>query len=150
MHNRSQIGALGVLLLFTQNTGVQLILCSRILNLLQNWILRKPVFLWVPVALAKSSYTLLAWVIRVKFVLCSLLCIQIVWRMVHHQNLKKNQFSLRYVVRKVQLRANLQLQLLQLRTNLQLHLILSKSGSSGLSTILNTKSTINFVKSNHP
>ena len=39
------------------------------LNQLYNWILRELVFLWVIVVPTLSSYTLLAWVIRVKLTL---------------------------------------------------------------------------------
>ena len=42
---RSQTQALSVLLLFTWDTRVQLIICSEMLNQLQNWIMREPLLL---------------------------------------------------------------------------------------------------------
>ena len=77
--SRSWTRALDVSLLFTQDTGVQLILYSGMLNQLQNWIMREPVFLRVPVVLALSSYTLLVRVMRVELALGSLLCIRVFW-----------------------------------------------------------------------
>ena len=58
---------------------MQLIICSRILNQFQNWILRELVPLWVLVVPTLSSYTILAWVMRVKLSLGSLLCIRASW-----------------------------------------------------------------------
>ena len=56
---RSQTRTLGVSLLLTWDIEVQLIIFSGILNQPQNWILREPILLWVPMALALSSYTIM-------------------------------------------------------------------------------------------
>ena len=49
-----------------------LILCNGMLNQLQNWILRQLVHLWILMLPALSSYTMLAWFIRVGLTLSSL------------------------------------------------------------------------------
>ena len=51
---------------------MQLIIYSVVFNQLQNWILREPVLLYVPMVPDLSSYTLLAWIMRVKLAIGSL------------------------------------------------------------------------------
>ena len=53
-----------------------MIICSGMLNQLQNWILRELVPLWVPVVPALSSYILLARIMRIELTLGSLLCMR--------------------------------------------------------------------------
>ena len=65
--------------LFTKDIGVWLILYSKMLNQLQNWIMKELVLLWVPMVPSVSSHTLLAWVIGVGLALGSLLCIRAFW-----------------------------------------------------------------------
>ena len=77
--SRSWTQALGVSLLFTQDIRVQLILYSGMLNQIQNWIMREPVFLWVLMVPALSSYILLARIMRVGLALGSLLYIRTFW-----------------------------------------------------------------------
>ena len=77
--SRSWTRALGVSLLFTQDIRVQLILYSGMLNQIQNWIMREPIFSWVLVVPALSSYILLARIMRVGLALGSLLYIRTFW-----------------------------------------------------------------------
>ena len=77
--SRSWTQALGVSLLFTQDIRVQLILYSGMLNQIQNWIMREPIFSWVLVVPALSSYILLARIMRVGLALGSLLYIRTFW-----------------------------------------------------------------------
>ena len=59
MDSRSQTRELSVSLLFIEDTGIQLVLYSGMLNQLYNWILKEPILLWVPVVPVLSSYTLI-------------------------------------------------------------------------------------------
>ena len=52
------------------------ILFVRMLNQLQTWILREPVLLWVLVVPTLSSYTMMAWFMRVRLALGSFLFIK--------------------------------------------------------------------------
>ena len=58
---------------------MQLILFSRMLNQLQNWILRELILLWVLVVLVLNSYTMIARFIRIELVIGSFLCITAFW-----------------------------------------------------------------------
>ena len=59
MDSRSRTRELSVSLLFIEDTGVQLVLYSGMLNQLYSWILKEPILLWVPVVPVLSSYTLI-------------------------------------------------------------------------------------------
>ena len=77
MDNRSQTRANSVLLLFTKDTKVHLILYGEILNQLQNCIMRESVLLLVLVVPALSLYNLLTRVMRIKLALGSVSCIRV-------------------------------------------------------------------------
>ena len=58
---------------------MQLIFFSKMLNQIQNWILRELVLLWVLMVLVVSLYTMMTQFMRDRLVLGSLLCIKEFW-----------------------------------------------------------------------